>query len=98
MVHADKGQKSFFTPQRDHRYIHIKGRNIPDQCDLYDQAHVAGWEAFDPDDLGHVSRVRSVIHRSCTAGWDLVQLSVYDLLTNDISAYILCRYDLSVCR
>ena len=34
--------------------------------DLYDLAHVAGWEPFNLHDLAHVSWVGSVSHRSCT--------------------------------
>ena len=35
-------------------------RYIPDLYDLYDLAHVAGWEPYNPHDLGHVSWVRSM--------------------------------------
>ena len=46
-----------------------------DLYDLYDLAHVAGWGAYNLHELGHVSWVRSVMYRCCTAyetaGYDL---------------------------
>ena len=46
--------------------------------DLYDLTHVAGWEPCNLDDLGLVSWVVSVQHRSCiasmTTGYDLDHL------------------------
>ena len=40
---------------------------IPGQHDLYELDHVAVWEPYHLQDLGHVSWVGSVLHRSCTA-------------------------------
>ena len=34
--------------------------------DLYDLAHVAGWEQYIPHDLGHASWVGLVLYRACT--------------------------------
>ena len=48
--------------------------------DLYDLAHVAGWEPNNLHGLEHISCVSDlVLHRSCTthlttAGWDLNNL------------------------
>ena len=53
-----------------HFMVYIfQGRYIPDLYDLYDLydlAHVAGWEPYNLHDLGHVSWVGIVLHRSCT--------------------------------
>ena len=38
---------------------------FPILYDLYDPAHVAGWDPYDLQDLGHVAWVRSVLYRSC---------------------------------
>ena len=38
--------------------------------DLYDLAHVAGWEPSKLHDLGRVSCVGAVLHRSCTTSHD----------------------------
>ena len=35
--------------------------------DLYDLAHVTGWDPYSLHDLGHVSWVGSVLYRSCTS-------------------------------
>ena len=47
-----------------------QGRQIPDLYDLYDLydlPHVAGWKPYSLHHLGHLSWVRSVFYRSCTA-------------------------------
>ena len=36
----------------------------------YDLDHVAGWESYNLEDLAHVSRVGSVLYRSCTSSHD----------------------------
>ena len=34
---------------------------------LYDPAHAAGWDPYNPHELAHVCWVRSVLFRFCTA-------------------------------
>ena len=42
--------------------VDVQGRYMHD---VYDLAHVAGWEPYNLHDLGHVSRVGPVLYRSC---------------------------------
>ena len=69
----------------------FQGRYIPDLCDLYDlydlydlAHHVVGREPYNLHDLGHVSWVGSVLHRSCTTSRN-GRLGSIDDLDRDLS-------------
>ena len=54
----------------------MQGRCIPDLYDLYDLAHVAGWERNHLLDVGHVSWAESVLMRGMEIGKRLAERSV----------------------
>ena len=59
----DRSDRSF--PVRD---LDLSGkiyRSVPDLYDLYDLAHVSGWEPYVLHDLARVSSVGFVLYRSC---------------------------------
>ena len=56
-----------------------------DQYDLYDVAHVVGWELYNLHDLGHVSWVGSALYRSCTTPHNGRLGSTVDDIDRDLS-------------
>ena len=61
--------------------VDVQGRYMHD---VYDLAHVAGWEPYNLHDLGHVSWVGRGRHRSCTAS-HYGRLDLHDVVDRGIS-------------